>query len=55
MSQFFGSDEMPVGLFRLFAKSATLGGRQLHGSNQLMETNPLAFAKAVQKAEESRN
>ena len=52
MSQFFGSDEMPVGLFRLFAKSATLGGRKLHGSNQLMETNPLAFAKAVQKSED---
>ena len=24
MSQFFRSEEMPVGLFRLFAKSATL-------------------------------
>ena len=53
MSQFFGSEEMPVGLFRLFAKSATLGGRKLHGSNQLMETNPLTFAKAVQKAEDN--
>ena len=53
MSQFFRSEEMPVGLFRLFAKSATLGGRKLHGSNQLMETNPLTFAKAVQKAEDN--
>lgn len=53
MSQFFGSEEMPVGLFRLFAKSATLGGSKLHGSNQRMETNPLTFAKAVQKAEDN--
>lgn len=53
MSQFFRSEEMPVGLFRLFAKSATLGGRKLHGSNQLLETNPLTFAKAVQKAEDN--
>jgi hypothetical protein len=53
MSQFFGSEEMPVGLFRLFAKSATLGDRKLKGSNRLMETNPLAFAKAVQRAEDS--
>jgi len=52
MSQFFGSDEVAVRLLRWFAKSATLGDRQLHCSNQLMETNPLAFAKAVQKAED---
>ena len=49
MSQFFRSAKMPVGRSRLFAKSATLGGRKLHGSNQPMETNPLTFAKRFRR------
>jgi len=50
MSQFLGWAEMSKVRSRQFAKYTTFGSRELHGSNQLMETHSLTFAKAVQKA-----